>query len=131
MSSERIAHEIKIAADRDAAAVARARLRGLDHPILQARIDDAAVALSEVVTNAIRHGGLHHGADELRLIVAAAVDRLRVIVEQPTAAAGVGIVEPRLDPANPGGFGLRMVDQLTDLWGHDPGPPGQVWFELS
>jgi hypothetical protein len=57
-------------------------------------------------------------------------DKVRVTVEQPTVA-DVRIEEPRFEKENPGGFGLRLVDQVVDSWGHDPGPPGRVWLEFG
>lgn len=102
----------------------------MDQPILRRRPDDAALAVTEVVTNAVRHGGVRDGVDELLVLVDGTDDRVRVTVEQPTAADGVAIVEPWVEHGNPGGFGLRLVNELTDQWGHDPGPPGKVWFEL-
>ena len=69
--------------------------------------------------------------DEVRLVIEAHEDTVRVEVEQPTAAIGVAPVEPRLDdPDRVSGFGLRMVQELTDDWGVVPGPPGSAWFEI-
>jgi two-component sensor histidine kinase len=94
-------------------------------------MDDVRLALTEVVTNAVRHGNLRQGVDPLRITVDSSQDGARVTVEQPTAAEGVAIREPALLEGAPGGFGLRFVDHVADSWGHDPGPPGRVWFEFG
>jgi anti-sigma regulatory factor (Ser/Thr protein kinase) len=123
-------HEIEVIAGPEAAASARAAVAHLGMLQLQKRMADVKLALSEVVTNAVRHGALRWDVDQVRIIVGAGQDAVRVTVEQPTIAEGVRIHEPRVGSVNPGGFGLRLVDQVVDHWGHDPGPPGRVWFEF-
>jgi anti-sigma regulatory factor (Ser/Thr protein kinase) len=124
-------HEIEITAGPEAAASARAAVAQLAVVPLRRRMDDVQLAISEVVTNAVIHGGLRWDIDAVRIVVGRGHDRVRVTVEQRTIAAGVRIGEPRLGEENPGGFGLHLVDQLADNWGHDPGPPGRVWFEFQ
>jgi anti-sigma regulatory factor (Ser/Thr protein kinase) len=85
------------------------------------------LAMSEVVTNAVRHGHL----DPNQKIVVAVELRdadARVEVRQPTRADATAETAPREDD---GGFGLPLVDQLVDAWGVEPGPPGVVWFEIG
>ena len=82
------------------------------------------LALSEVVANAVRHG--EHAEDDEISIAVEDGGTLRVTVEQPSATPA--IVQP--PTATEGGFGLRLVEDITDRWGADPGPPGRVWFEV-
>lgn len=89
---------------------------------------DVQLATSEIATNAVRHGRLRQDIDALRISAGTGRDAVRVTVEQPTVAS-VRIEEPRLGE-DAGGFGLHVVD-IADDWGHDPGPPGRVWFEFS
>lgn len=112
--------------------MARSALDQLIPPsALDGRSDDARVVISELVTNAIRHGHLRPDQDVLRLIIEVDDDHVRVEIEQSTAAGGVRIVNPRPDdPESVGGFGLRLTDALADEWGHEPGPPGIVWVEF-
>ena len=85
------------------------------------------LAMSEIVTNAIRHGQLD--PDERIVVTVDLRDTdARVAVTQPTRAEAAVDVVPREDD---GGFGLRLVDQLADAWGVEPGPPGIVWFEIA
>jgi anti-sigma regulatory factor (Ser/Thr protein kinase) len=86
------------------------------------------LAMSEVVTNAVRHG--HLDPDEKIVVLVELHDaEARVEVRQPTRAdATVETAAPREDD---GGFGLPLVDQLVDAWGIEPGPPGVVWFEIG
>jgi anti-sigma regulatory factor (Ser/Thr protein kinase) len=124
-------HEIEVTAGPEAASSARAAIAQLGISQLRERMDDLHLAISELVTNAVRHGDLRWDVDVVRIIVGAGQDSVRVTVEQPTIAYGVTIGDVRLAEDDPGGFGLRLVDRLADGWGHDPGPPGRVWFEFG
>jgi anti-sigma regulatory factor (Ser/Thr protein kinase) len=99
-------------------------------PSIEQRSEDALLAVTELTTNAVRHGALDPRAHAIRLVIQADVERLRVDVEQPTAADGVRVVEPTIHEERGGGFGLRLVAETADRWGHVVGPPGRVWFEL-
>jgi anti-sigma regulatory factor (Ser/Thr protein kinase) len=92
------------------------------------RRHDAILALSEVVTNAVRHAGLT--ADEaITVEFGPAQHGIRVSVEQPTSA--MRAVATSYDAERVGGVGLALVEKVTDRWGVDPGPPGRVWFEID
>jgi anti-sigma regulatory factor (Ser/Thr protein kinase) len=87
-------------------------------------VADLRLVVSELVTNAVRHGT---GDEvELRLTVDGAVVRGEVI------DAGEGFVPPpSLLPASdvPGGRGLVIVDRVTNGWGVLEGST-HVWFEV-
>jgi anti-sigma regulatory factor (Ser/Thr protein kinase) len=97
-------------------------------PELADRFHDAQLAITEVVTNAVRHAGLQEEA--VRLIIDADEFQLRVAAEQATDASAAHPVEPIIDGENTGGFGLVLVEKLADDWGVEPGPPGVVWFQF-
>ena len=100
-------------------------------PALDGRYDDARLALSEVVTNAVLHADLNRERDVIRLVMETDDSHLRVEVEQQTSAGDAHPATPRTDPADrPGGFGLMLVEALADDWGAEAGPPGYVWFEF-
>jgi anti-sigma regulatory factor (Ser/Thr protein kinase) len=83
----------------------------------------ALLIVSELVTNAIKHGP--EGPVTLRL------ERHDGRVRGEVVDHGDGRIEIRHD-AEPesGGFGLRLVEALSDRWGTDPAA-ARVWFELS
>lgn len=85
------------------------------------RREDAALMVSELVTNAVLHGT---GAITLRIDLEA--DAVRVEV----ADDGNVTVEPTPAPVVHGGWGLRIVDQLADDWGIIDGST-KVWFRLN
>ena len=99
-------------------------------PALDSRSDDPRLAVTELVTNAVRHAGLGASEGLIRLRVEADDDHVRVEVEQPTSASGVHVADRLATGVPTGGFGLRLVQASADAWGFDPGPPGRVWFEF-
>ena len=113
--------------DRDVVSVASARNwlhRFLDqHEVPTSVSADATLVLSELVTNALRHGlgeimtlGSLHG-EEIRMSVTDAGDEL-----------------PDILPASPGrigGLGLHVVGSVADNWGVASFPGGKtVWATL-
>jgi anti-sigma regulatory factor (Ser/Thr protein kinase) len=121
--------EFRIPAVSTAASKARQALSAvIPPPELAGRFQDAQLAITEIVTNAVRHAGLE-GAD-IRLTIDADDVQVRVETEQATDASGAHPVQPTIDGERTGGFGLMLVEKLADDWGVDPGPPGVVWFQF-
>ena len=86
------------------------------------RADDLALLVSEVVTNAVRHGG---ATDDGHVVVEVVAERSHVLVR--VLDGGRRVPRPR-KPGPAGGWGLHLVEALADRWG---AAPGEVWFELS
>jgi anti-sigma regulatory factor (Ser/Thr protein kinase) len=86
-------------------------------------VDDAVLIVSEMVTNAIRHG---RGRVRLRLQWSAGYLRVEVRDASPLL--------PKLLPANPAaerGRGLRIVNRLASRWGSTRLREGKVvWVDL-
>ncbi|MFF5083301.1 ATP-binding protein [Actinoplanes sp. NPDC000266] len=70
-------------------------------------LDAVAVVVSEVVTNAVQHGGGH--------LIAVAVDAYAARVTLSVADASA-VVPRRREPDDRGGRGLLLLDALTDRW---------------
>ena len=66
----------------------------------------------------------------LQLSVVTSGDTVRVAVRDP--GPGFRVPAPPSDPDHVGGWGLVLVDQLTEKWGveHD-GEANVVWCELK
>ena len=111
---------------------ATAARRALDHwlPDVDDDLKDRSyLAVSEVVTNSVTHARLSP-SQLIDVQVALSADVLHVEVLDD----GVGFrpVAPRR-PSRPGagGWGLWLVDQLTDRWGVDCSHSTRVWLEFD
>jgi anti-sigma regulatory factor (Ser/Thr protein kinase) len=82
---------------------------------------DAALMVSELVTNALVHGT---GTMKLRIDLEPTGLRIEVSDE------GNVSLYPSPTPGAHGGWGLRIVDELADDWGVVEGST-KVWFRLE
>lgn len=127
--------DVTIELDGTPACVATAR-RAVDAH-LGARLTDAELAdvrllVSEMASNAVRHGG----AGTSRLTIGCDTRRVRAAVTDP----GRGFVPPpgtggapgdAVDVLAEGGYGLDLVARLATRWGVDEKGGTRVWFELD
>ena len=103
----------------------RAQLAGY---IPAATASDAALLVSELVTNSVVHGNVGPGR-ALTVDVTTFDDRVRIAVTDPGSRLTPRILPP--GPETQGGLGLLLVDELCETWGvwQDLGPTC-VWCEL-
>jgi two-component sensor histidine kinase len=99
---------------------ARALLREHADGLDRARLDTAVLLISELVTNAVLHG-----TGEIRLTIDIGRHDARFSVGDD--GGGTPVIRP--EPGPDGGWGLRLVGQLSSRWGVREGQT-QVWFEL-
>jgi anti-sigma regulatory factor (Ser/Thr protein kinase) len=94
------------------------------------RLDDVLLAVTELVNNAVMHGGLSPG-DDLTVSVGPDGDLIRFTVGH----AGVLFDVDELPPSSrdPGASrGLAIVDRIADVWGVDSdGVEVTAWFEVE
>jgi anti-sigma regulatory factor (Ser/Thr protein kinase) len=106
--------------------VARAALR---QHLTGETLDDALLAITELVTNAVRHPVA--GDADLSVTVDGALgcDCLRVEVGD----GGVGFDPGSLSglPRAEGGYGLVILDRVASRWGESEQHGHCVWFELD
>ena len=110
----------------DARRYVRDRLDGLLTPD---RLSEVELLTSELVTNAVRHAQLKEG-DPIGLEIDVDTDTVHVAVVD----GGTGFDFGKLfeEPGDPrGGWGLSIVDKVSDRWGVDASPPHSVWFEID
>lgn len=89
----------------------------------------AELVMSEIVTNAVRHAGLA-GSEPIRLMVSLAPAVLRMEVIDEGAGFEPMVMRPD-ETQEPGGWGLWLVEKLTDRWGVDLAHSVQVWCEFD
>ncbi|MFD9868688.1 ATP-binding protein [Streptomyces niveus] len=110
-----------------ARAFAREVIDAADASIEEPVLDDVLLCVSELATNAVRHGVPVGGA----LLIKVGADEHRVRVECHDANRR----RPRLrQPADDDQIGRRLllVEAIASRWGTDERPFGKyVWFELD
>jgi anti-sigma regulatory factor (Ser/Thr protein kinase) len=91
-------------------------------------VDDVRLLVSEVVSNAIVHGG-KDGEGRIDLTIEEGSDGVRVEVTDAGDGFDPGSIERGGDDS---GFGLSFVDRLSRAWGvtHRDGS-FVVWFEVA
>src|SRR3954470_15282986 len=119
--------QLTVGGGRDAPGRARTALRGLNGSLSRLR-QPVGLLVSELVTNAVRHGGAGP-SNTVSVRLDSSPDRVRVEVkdEGPGFEPRVG---RRIDPVEDG-FGLTLVDQLADRWGVEVEAGGRVWFGID
>jgi anti-sigma regulatory factor (Ser/Thr protein kinase) len=118
---------LRLAGGPEAPARGRAAVAGLAKTLPEDRRDVAALLVSEVITNAVLHGGAGPGSSiELKLSVTPAGFRVKVTDRGEGFEHHVPSPHPR-----EGGFGLFLVDRLADRWGQCRTEGSTVWFELD
>jgi anti-sigma regulatory factor (Ser/Thr protein kinase) len=98
------------------------------------RIEDdlserAELVVSEVVTNCVRHAGLAR-SQRVRLLVSLVPSLLRIEVTDERAGFDPIALRPEAS-SEVGGWGLWLVEELTDRWGLEPGHSIRVRCEFD
>jgi anti-sigma regulatory factor (Ser/Thr protein kinase) len=117
-------YSLELPRNLDAPAQARDALTQLDPSLPEHVLPDMTLLVSELVTNSVKYGG----EGPVRLEIIHSDDKIRTeIVDQ-----GVGFtpIERDGDLSREGGWGLHLVEQLTDRWGTYEGST-HVWFEID
>lgn len=92
------------------------------------RLYDLQLLVSEVVTNAVRHGGARQG-EHVDLRVSLTADQVRLEVRDP--GPGFSALRPELPATDRGGgYGLYLVDLYADDWGVSGAEGTCVWFQV-
>ena len=114
----------------EAAADARERLAAVGVPLPPPVEAKMSLLLTELVTNAVRHGGAPNG-EPVTVTLERWPGLLRVSVSDPGSGFQWRPPDPRRPPEE-GGYGLVLVDRMARRWGVEPRADSTtVWFELS
>ncbi len=113
--------------DKYAPGAVRRALEGVSEiaPVL----DDVKLLATELVNNAVLHSGCS-ADDELRVNAQLAPGSVTISVHDP----GLADPGPRLrvpeGSSEPGGMGLRIIEELARRWGAERPDGHRVWAEL-
>ncbi|WP_042377290.1 ATP-binding protein [Streptacidiphilus melanogenes] len=89
------------------------------------RAEDVLLVVSELVANAMTHGG---GVRELVVTL----DGDALVVGATDAESRPPALQKPGDPSQPGGHGLQVVHRLSETWGSTPQPAGKtVWARFG
>lgn len=118
---------LEVRCDRQAPAVVRVALGRIAG--IEVVLADATLLASELVTNAVVHSAVSPG-DVLGVTVGVGGDGLSISVHRPGPSSPVA--DPLASEAGlqPGGWTLRVVEQLASRWGRDRREGYRVWAEL-
>jgi anti-sigma regulatory factor (Ser/Thr protein kinase) len=108
----------------EAPGLARAALEDMNGSIDPARLPDVRLLVSELITNSVKYGG----EGPVRLEVSAGPERIRAEIIDQGAGFTPKVRNDDLDKV--GGWGLHLVEHLTDRWGTHEGST-HVWFEMD
>ncbi|MDX6721983.1 MAG: serine/threonine-protein kinase RsbW [Solirubrobacteraceae bacterium] len=116
-----------VRAEPGAIAQARERVIALAEPFIDPeRIGDLRLVISEVVTNAVRHGG------EGDMLLAVTPKQEFLCVQVTDTGDGFAPRPRACAPDEDGGFGLFLIERLTRRWGLTrENSNTRVWFEFD
>jgi anti-sigma regulatory factor (Ser/Thr protein kinase) len=119
-----VGYSLEFARTLEAPAQARDALGRLEPSLPEHVLPDMTLLVSELITNSVKYGG----DGPVRLQITHGDDKIRTeIVDQ---GAGFTPVERDGDLSREGGWGLYLVEELTDRWGIYEGST-HVWFEID
>ena len=118
---------LRLTPESEAISEARHALDRLADVLPPGKLDDVRLVVSELVTNSVLHAGLSPD-DQIWL----SVDASAVSVSGRVCDPGLrkpSKLGPRPDFS--GGWGLPIVDRISDRWGVDRNSYACVWFEID
>jgi anti-sigma regulatory factor (Ser/Thr protein kinase) len=119
--------DVRLPTGPEGARAARDALVDLDRRITSEVLQNVRLLVSELVTNSIRHAGLTQSG-WIRLKVQLLPRRVRVEVSDAGPGFDPQPVTPSIYQAS--GWGLYLVEQISDRWGVSRHPTTTVWFEI-
>jgi anti-sigma regulatory factor (Ser/Thr protein kinase) len=117
----------RVAAEPHSVPRARERVIALAEPFVAApRIADLRLVISEVITNAVRHGG------DGDMVVAVTPKHGYLCVQVTDTGDGFAPRPRAFEADDDGGFGLFLIERLTRRWGLTrENRKTRVWFEFD
>src|SRR3954451_2372336 len=112
----------------EAVSLARHSLNELESELGPDLFEDMRLLVSELVTNSVRHA-VATTESVVALEVSVSGELVRCSVSDPGPGFEPTERAPNEDPAS--GWGLFLVEQLSDRWGVELNAGTSVWFEID
>jgi anti-sigma regulatory factor (Ser/Thr protein kinase) len=117
---------VTVPASPEAGSALRRAIRSLDRYYGPKTAEDLDLLVTELATNGVKHAQVSSGGNRVTLDARVDPHVLRVEVRD----RGEGFEPaPRVERAEPGGWGLLLVEGIAERWGVERDPT-TVWFEL-
>jgi diguanylate cyclase (GGDEF)-like protein/PAS domain S-box-containing protein len=110
----------------DAPGHARAALASLGGQTDEDVLERAVLLISELVTNSVKHAD----TAEIRVAIWPTAGSIAVVVTDD-GPGFVPVAQPGTISDQEGGFGLPLLDTLSETWGSGSDGEAWVWFEVS
>ncbi len=120
--------DLKLAPKPEVVTTARHALDRLANLLPPEKLEEVRLVVSELVTNSILHAGLSPN-DRISLTVTVSAGSVRGKVCDPGPGFEVRS-EPCPRPDLRGGWGLPIVETISDRWGVERNSHACVWFEI-
>ena len=121
--------DVELAPEPEVVTTARHTLDRLANLLPSEKLEDVRLVVSELVTNSVRHAGLSPD-EQISLTVVISDGAVRGRVCDP----GPGFEkpsEPRPRTDWSGGWGLPILERISDRWGVERNGCACVWFEID
>ena len=121
--------DLRLAPEPEVNTTARHALDQLANLLPPEKLEDVRLVVNELVTNSIRHAGLSPD-DQISLTVTVSGDSVCGRVCDPGPGFKIPTIPcPRSDLS--GGWGLPIVETISDRWGVERNRHVCVWFEID
>ena len=124
-----ISINLRLTPESEAISEARHALDRLADFLPPGKLEDVRLVVSELVTNSILHARLSPD-DEISLTVTVSDGAVSGSVCDPGPGFGMSS-EPTPRPDLSGGWGLPIVETISDRWGVRRNGDACVWFEID
>ncbi len=121
--------DLKLAPESEVVSTARHALNQLAHFLPPEKLEELRLVVSELVTNSILHAGLSSN-DRISLRVTVSAGSVSGRVCDPGTGFEVSS-KPCPRPDLRGGWGLPILERISDRWGVERNNHTCVWFEIN